>query len=122
MPGLKVAGNSTSSIPSTRAPSHACLIMRGPEKQVQDRGEGLGKSWSVSTLQAQIQSFPFQSLRLLVHGICCVFNMCIKKNQLCEFRGQRESKNKLNTFVDAVKEISALGRTSWEASSLRLSQ
>ena len=44
------------------------------------------------------------------------------KNQLCEFRGQRESENKLNTFVDSVKEISALGRTSWEASSLRLSQ
>ena len=46
----------------------------------EDKGKGLGKSWSVFTLQAQIQSFPIQNLRLLVDGICCVLNMCIILN------------------------------------------
>ena len=54
-----------------------------------------------------------------------VYLICASnKNQLCEFRGrrERESENKLNTFVDSVKEISALERTRRGASGLSLSQ
>lgn len=65
MPGLEVAAISTTYILSARAQSHDCPITAGPEKRVQeDKRNGLGKSWSVSTLQAQIQSFPIQNLKV----------------------------------------------------------